>query len=70
MKAETEQEKKEIAEREPYLGMRGHEPLLKYPGFNALFYTPSPRGSPEVANLSNTIESGIKYTEIENWPFL
>ena len=44
MKAEVEQEKKERAEREPYLGMRGHEPLLKYPGFNALFYTPSPGG--------------------------
>ena len=44
IKAETEQEKKERAEREPYLGMRGHEPLLKYPGFNALFYTPSPGG--------------------------
>ena len=29
-----------------------------------------PRGSPEVANLSNTIESGIKYTDFPIWPSL
>ena len=47
IKAETEQEKKkreEREERETYLGMRGHEPLLNYPGFNAFFYTICPGG--------------------------
>ena len=29
-----------------------------------------PRGSPEVANLPNTLESGIKCLEFLNWPFL
>ena len=46
IKAETEQEKKreEREERETYLGMRGHEPLLNYPGFNVFFYTICPGG--------------------------
>ena len=46
IKAETEQGKKreEREEREIYLGMRGHEPLLNYPGFNAFFYTICPGG--------------------------
>ena len=47
IKAETEQEKKkreEREERETYLGMKGHEPLLNYPGFNAFFYTICPGG--------------------------
>ena len=35
----TEQEKKEREEKEPYLDMRREEPLLRFPGFNALFYT-------------------------------
>ena len=40
----TEQEKKEREEKEPYLGMRSEKPLLRYPGFNALFYTTCPGG--------------------------
>ena len=50
IKAKTEQEKEkreereEREERETYLGMRGHELLLKYPGFNAFFYTICPGG--------------------------
>ena len=44
MKAETGQEKKKRAERDTYLGMRREEPLLKYPGFNALFFTTCPGG--------------------------
>ena len=62
IKAETEQEKKkreEREERETYLGMRGHEPLLNYRGFNAFFYN-LPSGPPEVATLSNTIDNGNK----------
>ena len=43
-KAETEQEKKERAERDTYLDMRREEPLLRFPGFNALFYTICPEG--------------------------
>ena len=31
-------------ERDTYLGMRRKEPLLRYPGFNALFYTTCPGG--------------------------
>ena len=44
MKAETEHEKKERAERDTYLGMRREEPLLRFPGFNVLFYTTCPGG--------------------------
>ena len=46
IKAEPKQVKKreEREERETYLGMRGHELLLTYPGFNAFFYTNCPRG--------------------------
>ena len=44
IKAETGEEKKKRAERDTYLGMRRIEPLLKYPGFNALFYTTCPGG--------------------------
>ena len=29
-----------------------------------------PRGSPEVATLSNTIDNGLKQTDFQNWPFL
>ena len=39
IKAETGEEKERRAERDTYLGMRRKEPLLRYPGFNALFYT-------------------------------
>ena len=42
IKAETGEEKERGAERETYLGMRRIEPLLRYPGFNALFYTTCP----------------------------
>ena len=41
---EQEKEERERAEEETYLDMRGIEPLLKSPGFNALFYTPCPGG--------------------------
>ena len=45
-KSRTEQEKeeRERAEKETYLDMRRIEPLLKSPGFNALFYTSCPGG--------------------------
>ena len=43
-KAETEQEKKERAERDTYQDMRNEIPLLTFPGFNALFYTTCPGG--------------------------
>ena len=97
VKAETEQEKKkreEREERETYLGMRGHELLLNYPGCCCWCIQPAlfagtghfldrpvalswvqclllfnlPRGSPEVATLSNTIDNGIKCIEFGNWP--
>ena len=39
-KAETEQEKRrERAERDTYLASEGERPLLRFPGFSALFYT-------------------------------
>ena len=44
IKAETGEEKERRAERETYLGMKRIELLLRYPGFNALFYTTCPGG--------------------------
>ena len=41
-KREEKEEREEREERETYLGMRGNEPLLNYPGFNAFFYTICP----------------------------
>ena len=46
--------------KETYLDMVRLEHLLNFPGFNALFYTSFPRGSPEVATLSNTIDYAQK----------
>ena len=69
IKAETGEEKERRAERH----LPGHEKerttselsWVQYP----LLYN-MPRGSPDVANLSNTIKIGIQYTEFLNWPSL
>ena len=44
IKAETGEEEEKRAERDTYLGMKREEPLLRFPGFNALFYTICPGG--------------------------
>ena len=44
IKAETGEEEEKRAERDTYLGMRREEPLLRFPGFNTLFYTIFPGG--------------------------